>query len=173
MEINKIFCIFVLLSLIGCSNLKHVQREYIVQRDTIIEKTIQRDTVTVINSEIVERLVYPKDTLILENSLSISKSWIDSIYNGVILRGLIKNKKKEYTARTKIEYVYKTKIDTVYISVPVENNQKVTERKNNWKGIKNFIFYTGIISMVWLLIKYSQPICKGIKWIFKVLKIIV
>ena len=73
---NKIFCIFVLLSLIGCSNLKHIQQEKIIQRDTVIEKTIQRDTVTVINSEIVERIVYPKDTLILENSLSISKSWI-------------------------------------------------------------------------------------------------
>ena len=169
---NKIFCIFVLLSLIGCSNLKHIQQEKIIQRDTVIEKTIQRDTVTVINSEIVERLVYPKDTLILENSLSISKSWIDSIYNGVILRGLIENKKREYTARTKIEYRYKTKIDTVYLSVPVENNKNV-DKKNNWNWIKNFLCYTGIIGIIWLLIKYSKPICKGFKWLFKLLKIIV
>lgn len=169
---NKIFCIFVLLSLIGCSNLKHIQREKIIQRDTVIEKTIQRDTVTVINSEIVERLVYPKDTLILENSLSISKSWIDSIYNGVILRGLIENKKKEFISRTKIEYIYKTKIDTVYISVPVENNV-VEKKKNNWCWIRNFLCYTGIIGIIWLLIKYSKPICKGFKWLFKLLKIIV
>ena len=169
---NKIFCIFVLFSLIGCSNLKHIQREKIIQRDTVIEKTIQRDTVTVINSEIVERLVYPKDTLILENSLSISKSWIDSIYNGVILRGLIENKKREYTARTKIEYRYKTKIDTVYISVPVENNKNV-EKKNKWINVRNFLCYTGIIGIIWLLIKYSKPICKGFKWILKLLKIIV
>ena len=138
----------------------------------MIEKTIQRDTVTVINSEIVERLVYPKDTLILENSLSISKSWIDSIYNGVILRGLIENKKKEFISRTKIEYVYKTKIDTVYISVPVENNV-VEKKKNNWSWIRNFLCYTGIIGIIWLLIKYSKPICKGFKWLFKLLKIIV
>ena len=170
---NKIFCIFVLLSLIGCSNLKHIQQEKIIQRDTVIEKTIQRDTVTVINSEIVERLVYPKDTLILENSLSISKSWIDSIYNGVILRGLIKNKKKEWTSRTKIEYIYKTKIDTVYISVPVEDNNKVIEKKNKWINVRNFLCYTGIIGIIWLLIKYSKPICKGFKWILKLLKIIV
>lgn len=170
---NKIFCIFVLLSLIGCSNLKHIQREKIIQRDTVIEKTIQRDTVTVINSEIVERLVYPKDTLILENSLSISKSWIDSIYNGVILRGLIKNKKKEWTSRTKIEYIYKTKIDTVYISVPVKDNSKVIENKNKWINVRNFLCYTGIIGLIWLLIKYSKPICKGFKWILKLLKIIV
>lgn len=170
---NKIFCIFVLLSLIGCSNLKHIQREKIIQRDTVIEKTIQRDTVTVINSEIVERLVYPKDTLILENSLSISKSWIDSIYNGVILRGLIENKKKEFISRTKIEYIYKTKIDTVYISVPVKDNNKVLEKKNKWIGIRNFLCYTGIIGIIWLLIKYSRPICKGFKWILKLLKIIV
>ena len=169
---NKIFCIFVLLSLIGCSNLKHIQQEKIIQRDTVIEKTIQRDTVTVINSEIVERLVYPKDTLILENSLSISKSWIDSIYNGVILRGLIENKKKEWTSRTKIEYRYKTKIDTVYISVPVENNKNV-EKKNYWINVRNFLCYTGIIGIIWLLIKYSRPICKGFKWILKLLKIIV
>lgn len=169
---NKIFCIFALLSLIGCSNLKHIQQEKIIQRDTVIEKTIQRDTVTVINSEIVERLVYPKDTLILENSLSVSKSWIDSIYNGVILRGLIENKKKEWTSRTKIEYIYKTKIDTVYISVPVENNKNV-DKKNNWNWIKNFLCYTGIIGIIWLLIKYSKPICKGFKWLFKLLKIIV
>lgn len=169
---NKIFCIFVLLSLIGCSNLKYIQREKIIQRDTVIEKTIQRDTVTVINSEIVERLVYPKDTLILENSLSISKSWIDSIYNGVILRGLIKNKKKEFSSRTKIEYIYKTKIDTVYISVPVQDNKNV-EKKNKWIGIRNFLCYTGIIGIIWLLIKYSKPICKGFKWILKLLKIIV
>lgn len=170
---NKIFCIFVLLSLIGCSNLKHIQREKIIQRDTVIEKTIQRDTVTVINSEIVERLVYPKDTLILENSLSISKSWIDSIYNGVILRGLIENKKKEWTSRTKIEYIYKTKIDTVHISVPVEDNNKVIEKKNNWINVRNFLCYTGIIAIIWLLIKYSKSICKGFKWLFKLLKIIV
>lgn len=170
---NKIFCIFVLLSLIGCSNLKHIQREKIIQRDTVIEKTVQRDTVTVINSEIVERLVYPKDTLILENSLSISKSWIDSIYNGVILRGLIENKKKEWTSRTKIEYRYKTKIDTVFISVPVENNKNVIEKKNNWINVRNFLCYTGIIGIIWLLIKYSKPICKGFKWILKLLKIIV
>lgn len=171
---RKLFCILGVLSLIGCSNLKHIQRELVVQRDTVIEKTVERDTVTVINSEIVEKMVYPKDTLILENSLSISKSWIDSIYNGVILRGLIENKKKEYSSKTKIEYIYKSKIDTVYVSVPVEiNNQKSLEKKNKWIGIKNFIFYTGIISMVWLLIKYSQPICKGIKWILKLLKIIV
>lgn len=169
---NKIFCIFVLLSLIGCSNLKHIQREKIIQRDTVIEKTIQRDTVTVINSEIVERLVYPKDTLILENSLSISKSWIDSIYNGVILRGLMENKKKEFSSRTKIEYIYKTKIDTVYISVPVKDNKNV-EKKNKWIGIRNFLCYTGIIGIIWLLIKYSKPICKGFKWILKLLKIIV
>ena len=170
---NKIFCIFALLSLISCSNLKHIQREKIIQRDTVIEKTIQRDTVTVINSEIVERLVYPKDTLILENSLSISKSWIDSIYNGVILRGLIENKKREYTARTKIEYRYKTKIDTVYISVPDEDTDKVIEKKNNWINERNFLCYTGIIGIIWLLIKYSKPICKGFKWILKLLKIIV
>lgn len=170
---NKIFCIFVLLSLIGCSNLKHIQREKIIQRDTVIEKTVQRDTVTVINSEIVERLVYPKDTLILENSLSISKSWIDSIYNGVILRGLIENKKKEWTSRTKIEYRYKAKIDTVYISVPVENNKNVIEKKNKWINVRNFLCYTGIIGIIWLLIKYSKPICKGFKWILKLLKIIV
>ena len=169
---NKIFCIFVLLSLIGCSNLKHIQREKIIQRDTVIEKTIQRDTVTVINSEIVERLVYPKDTLILENSLSVSKSWIDSIYNGVILRGLIENKKKEWTSRTKIEYRYETKIDTVYISVPVEDNKNV-EKKNKWINVRNFLCYTGIIGIIWLLIKYSRPICKGFKWILKLLKIIV
>ena len=160
---NKIFCIFVLLSLIGCSNLKHIQQE----------KIIQRDTVTVINSEIVERLVYPKDTLILENSLSISKSWIDSIYNGVILRGLIENKKKEWTSRTKIEYRYKAKIDTVYISVPVEENNKVIQKKNKWINVRNFLCYTGIIGIIWLLIKYSKPICKGFKWILKLLKIIV
>ena len=170
---NKIFCIFVLLSLIGCSNLKHIQQEKIIQRDTVIEKTIQRDTVTVINSEIVERMVYPKDTLILENSLSISKSWIDSIYNGVILRGLIENKKKEWTSRTKIEYRYKAKIDTVYISVPVEENNKVIEKKNNLINVRNFLCYTGIIGIIWLLIKYSRPICKGFKWILKLLKIIV
>lgn len=170
---NKVFCIFVLLSLIGCSNLKHIQQEKIIQRDTVIEKTVQRDTVTVINSEIVERLVYPKDTLILENSLSISKSWIDSIYNGVILRGLIENKKKEFISRTKIEYIYKTKIDTVYISVPVEDNNKVLEKKNNWINVRNFLCYTGIIGIIWLLIKYSRPICKGFKWLFKLLKIIV
>ena len=170
---NKIFCIFVLLSLIGCSNLKHIQREKIIQRDTVIEKTVQRDTVTVINSEIVERLVYPKDTLILENSLSISKSWIDSIYNGVILRGLIENKKKEFSSRTKIEYIYKIKIDTVYISVPVEDNNKVIEKKNKWINVRNFLCYTGIIGIIWLLIKYSKPICKGFKWILKLLKIIV
>ena len=170
---NKIFCIFVLLSLIGCSNLKHIQQEKIIQRDTVIEKTIQRDTVTVINSEIVERLVYPKDTLILENSLSISKSWIDSIYNGVILRGLIENKKKEWTSRTKIEYIYKKKIDTVYISVPVEENNKVIQKKNKWINVRNFLCYTGIIGIIWLLIKYSKPICKGFKWILKLLKIIV
>ena len=170
---NKIFCIFALLSLIGCSNLKHIQREKIIQRDTVIEKSIQRDTVTVINSEIVERIVYPKDTLILENSLSISKSWIDSIYNGVILRGLIENKKKEFISRTKIEYIYKTKIDTVYISVPVEDNNKVIEKKNNWINVRNFLCYTGIIGIIWLLIKYSKPICKGFKWILKLLKIIV
>ena len=170
---NKIFCIFVLLSLIGCSNLKHIQREKIIQRDTVIEKSIQRDTVTVINSEIVERIVYPKDTLILENSLSISKSWIDSIYNGVILRGLIENKKKEFISRTKIEYIYKTKIDTVYISVPVEDNNKVIEKKNKWINVRNFLCYTGIIGIIWLLIKYSKPICKGFKWILKLLKIIV
>lgn len=170
---RKLFCILGVLSLIGCSNLKHIQREMIVQRDTVIQKTIERDTVTVINSEIVEKMVYPKDTLILENSLSISKSWIDSIYNGVILRGLIENKKKEYSSKTKIEYVYKNKIDTVYVSVPADDYQKNVDKKNNWKGIKNFIFYTGIISMVWLLIKYSQPIYKGIKWILKLLKIIV
>ena len=170
---NKIFCIFVLLSLIGCSNLKHIQQKKIIQRDTVIEKTIQRDTVTVINSEIVERIVYPKDTLILENSLSISKSWIDSIYNGVILRGLIENKKKEWTSRTKIEYIYKTKIDTVYISVPVEDNNKVIEKKNKWINVRNFLCYTGIIGIIWLLIKYSRPICKGFKWILKLLKIIV
>ena len=169
---NKIFCIFVLLSLIGCSNLKHIQQEKIIQRDTVIEKTIQRDTVTVINSEIVERLVYPKDTLILENSLSVSKSWIDSIYKGVILRGLIENKKKEFISRTKIEYIYKTKIDTVYISVPVENNKNV-DKKNNWINVRNFLCYTGIIGIIWLLIKYSKPICKGFKWILKLLKIIV
>lgn len=169
---NKIFCIFALFSLIGCSNLKHIQQEKIIQRDTVIEKTIQRDTVTVINSEIVERLVYPKDTLILENSLSISKSWIDSIYNGVILRGLIENKKKEFSSRTKIEYRYKTKIDTVYISVPVENNKNV-EKKNKWINVRNFLCYTGIIGIIWLLIKYSRPICKGFKWILKLLKIIV
>ena len=170
---NKIFCIFVLLSLIGCSNLKHIQQEKIIQRDTVIEKTIQRDTVTVINSEIVERIVYPKDTLILENSLSISKSWIDSIYNGVILRGLIENKKRDFISRTKIEYIYKTKIDTVYISVPVEENNKVLEKKNNWINVRNFLCYTGIIGIIWLLIKYSKPICKGFKWILKLLKIIV
>lgn len=170
---NKIFCIFVLLSLIGCSNLKHIQQEKIIQRDTVIEKTIQRDTVTVINSEIVEKVVYPKDTLILENSLSISKSWIDSIYNGVILRGLIENKKKEFISRTKIEYIYKTKIDTVYISVPVEDNNKVIQKKNKWINVRNFLCYTGIIGIIWLLIKYSKPICKGFKWILKLLKIIV
>ena len=170
---NKKICIFVLLSLIGGSNLKHIQQEKIIQRDTVIEKTIQRDTVTVINSEIVERLVYPKDTLILENSLSISKSWIDSIYNGVILRGLIENKKKEWTSRTKIEYRYKTKIDTVYISVPVEENNKVIQKKNKWINVRNFLCYTGIIGIIWLLIKYSRPICKGFKWILKLLKIIV
>lgn len=170
---NKIFCIFALLSLIGCSNVKHIQREKIIQRDTVIEKSIQRDTVTVINSEIVERLVYPKDTLILENSLSVSKSWIDSIYNGVILRGLIENKKKEFSSRTKIEYRYKTKIDTVYISVPVKDNNKVLEKKNKWINVRNFLCYTGIIGIIWLLIKYSKPICKGFKWILKLLKIIV
>lgn len=171
---NKIFYIFVLLSLIGCSNLKHIQQEKIIQKDTVIEKTVQRDTVTVINSEIVERLVYPKDTLILENSLSISKSWIDSIYNGVILRGLIENKKKEFISRTKIEYLYKAKIDTVYISVPVKDNNKVIEKKKNkWINVRNFLCYTGIIGIIWLLIKYSRPICKGFKWILKLLKIIV
>ena len=170
---NKIFCIFALLSLIGCSNLKHIQQEKIIQRDTVIEKTIQRDTVTVINSEIVEKMVYPKDTLILENSLSVSKSWIDSIYNGVILRGLIENKKREWTSRTKIEYIYITKIDTVYISVPVKDNNKVIEKKNKWINVRNFLCYTGIIGIIWILIKYSKPICKGFKWILKLLKIII
>ena len=86
---------------------------------------------------------------------------------------MIKNKKKEWTSRTKIEYRYKTKIDTVYLSVPVEDNNKVIEKKNKWINVRNFLCYTGIIGIIWLLIKYSRPICKGFKWILKLLKIIV
>ena len=112
----RYIALFFLVLIVGCKTTKQTivtpkEQEIKVYKDSII----LRDSVVVIPIEKVTDITKFTDTLTLETSLAIAKSWIEDDE----LRGTLNNK-KQYQYKEKIITQYIERTDTIRIPQPYE-----------------------------------------------------
>lgn len=136
--------LILLLVLISCSPKLVTKTEY--------KEIYKTDTVTItLPKEIIYQDIDIKDTLVLETSISKSKSWVDNNK----LKGTISNKPIKLDTVILTKEVYKT--DSVIIEKPVKEVVYKTKKPSSYSFLLGwFIATLGFISS-WIIYKIWKP----------------
>ena len=129
----KLFCIGLILASIVIFSSCRTQPPTVIQKEEIIwtykDSITTRDSICYIPIERYVDIVPIYDTLVLENSIAVSHSWVDTTNH--LLRGELKNKN---AIQYKVKYVERIVINDSIVQVdkPVPFEVEVVKTKYPW-----------------------------------------
>lgn len=129
----KLFCIGLILASIVIFSSCRTQPPTVIQKEEIIwtykDSITTRDSICYIPIERYVDIVQIYDTLVLENSIAVSHSWVDTTNH--LLRGELKNKN---AIQYKVKYVERIVINDSIVQVekPVPFEVEVVKTKYPW-----------------------------------------
>lgn len=139
--------ILALLLIIGLCFTSCKPQQTIIQKEEIIwtykDSIVTRDSTVIIPIERYVDIVPIYDTLVLENSISISRSWADTTNH--LLRGELKNKNAiQYQIKYVERVVMNDSIVNVEVPIPVE---VVKTKTPTWAWITLIWFIISLLSI--------------------------
>lgn len=155
----KLFCMGLILASIVIFSSCRTQPPTVIQKEEIIwtykDSITTRDSTVIIPIERYVDIVPIYDTLVLENSIAVSHSWVDITNH--LLRGELKNKKA-----FEVKYVevgkWRTKDSLVYVEKPIP--YEVVEYKVKrpwWAWICLTWTIITILSIAWAVYRKFKP----------------
>ena len=136
---------FSLLLIISCNTVRYVpmpSETKVILRDSIIERI---DTAFVtLPKEIVEKVVYPTDTLHLETTYANATAYIDTTSN--LLKGSIQSNNKPLPVEIKEKTITVYRDSVVYQGIPIEVEKPIRDRQ--------YYILFGWMIICWLYIIY-------------------
>lgn len=140
------FFIFMLLLVVSCSTVRYIPIENSSNTKIEFRDSVRiKDSVVVIPVYTVKEISNIKDTLVMENENSISKTYVDSSL--MILKGSLKSKGNiKYKTLVKERVIEKTDTAQIIKEIPVEVTKEVkTYPTSYWFFLISFIVTLAII----------------------------